>query len=70
MATNLDLDNKLIEMAVKYGKHKTKKEAVNAALKEYVQRHGQIGFLELAGKVEYFDDYDYKKARQRKPVKK
>jgi Arc/MetJ family transcription regulator len=63
MATNLALDNDLINQAVKYGKHKTKKEAVNAALKEYVQRHGQIGFLELAGTVEYMDGYDYKKAR-------
>jgi len=36
MATNLALDDKLIMRALKEGHHKTKKEAVTAALKEYI----------------------------------
>jgi len=41
MATNLALDDKLIEEAQRAGNHKTKKEAVTAALAEYVKRRKQ-----------------------------
>src|SRR6266576_160774 len=37
MATNFALDDKLIEEAQRPGKHKTKKEAVTAALEELVR---------------------------------
>ncbi len=66
MATNLALDDGLIKKAVKLGKFRSKKEAVNTALSEYVQRHSQASILELAGSVEYYPDYDYKKLRSRK----
>ena len=66
MATNLALDDKLIAEAVKIGGHKTKKEAVMAALREYVRRREQLKILELAGQIEYDPDYDYKAARGRK----
>jgi hypothetical protein len=46
--------------------HKTKKDAVTAALKEYVQHRKQLEILELAGTVEFDRDYDYKAARRRK----
>lgn len=65
MATNLALDDALIREAQEVGGHKTKKEAVTAALKEYVQRRRRRGILDLAGQIEYYDDYDYKAARQR-----
>jgi Arc/MetJ family transcription regulator len=64
MPTNLALDDKLIEEARKAGKHKTKKDAVNAALQEYVQRRKQREILALAGRVEYWDDYDHKALRR------
>ena len=67
MATNLALDDRLIEQARRIGGHKTKKDAVTAALEEYVQRRAQLEILELTGKVEYYPDYDYKKLRRRKP---
>lgn len=41
MATNLALDDKLIEEALKLGNHKTKRAAVTAALSEYIQRRKQ-----------------------------
>jgi Arc/MetJ family transcription regulator len=66
IATNLDLDDKLIAEAVKLGKFRSKKEAVSTALVEYVQRHKQARILEMAGKVTYYADYDYKKLRSRK----
>lgn len=65
MATNLALDDKLIIQALKLGHHKTKKEAVNAALKEYVAHRKQSEILDLFGKISFNKDYDYKKARKR-----
>lgn len=64
MATNLALDDKLIEAARQVGKHQTKKEAVTAALKEYVQRRRRLAIFDLVGKVEYWDDYDHKALRR------
>lgn len=66
MATNLALDDNLIEEARKIGGHKTKKEAVTAALDEYIRRRKQLEILELAGKLDYDPSYDYKAARRSK----
>lgn len=63
MATNLALDDKLIEDAVKAGRHKTKKEAVTAALTAYVRSHKQKRIKDLFGMIEYDEKYDYKKQR-------
>jgi Arc/MetJ family transcription regulator len=64
MATNLKLEDRLIAEAVKAGGHKTKREAVNAAIAEYVQRRNRLRILELAGKVEFDPEWDYKKMRR------
>ncbi len=66
MPTNLALDDKLISEACRMGNHRTKREAVNAALLEYVQRRAQLKILELEGAVEYDKDYDYKEERKRR----
>jgi len=65
MATNLALDDNLIAQAQKVGHHKTKKDAVTTALKEYVARKKQIEVIDLFGKVDFDKTYDYKKARTR-----
>ena len=65
MATNLALDDALIEEARRVGQHTTKKEAVTAALKEYVQRRRQQRILELVGEIDYQADYDHKAVRNR-----
>jgi Arc/MetJ family transcription regulator len=65
MATNLALDDKLIIKAQKAGNHKTKKEAVTAALKEYIAHKKQQEVIGIFGTMEYSKDYDYKKARKR-----
>lgn len=69
MATNLALDDKLIAEAVSIGGHRTKKEAVTTALKEYVKMKRRLGLLELAGKIDYRPDYDHK-ARRRQDRKR
>ena len=63
VATNLAIDDKLINEAKAVGHHKTKREAVTAALERYVQWHKQQQILELAGTIDYHPDYDYKKIR-------
>jgi Arc/MetJ family transcription regulator len=60
------LDDKLIEEARRIGKHKTKKAAVTAALREYVQRRKQLRIVELFGTVEFDPSYDHKAGRRRK----
>ena len=65
MATNLALDDRLIESAQRAGGHKTKKEAVTTALREYVRRSEQLRIFGLAGKVEYYPDHDHKVLRRR-----
>ncbi|PYY19069.1 MAG: DUF2191 domain-containing protein [Acidobacteria bacterium] len=66
MATNLGLNDDLIREAQKLGKHRSKKEAVNAALDEYVTRRKQLGILKLFGKIDYDPRYNYKRARRMK----
>ncbi len=66
MPTNLALDDKLIAKAKELGRHKTKKEAVTAALEEYVRRRNRLRILDLAGKVEFDPDYNYKAERRRR----
>lgn len=65
MSTNLDLDDNLIDEAKRIGGHRSKKDAVNEALSEYIGRRKQKGILKLFGKVEWDKGYDYKAARKR-----
>jgi len=66
MATNLALDDKLIEEARRSGGHKTKKEAVTAALAEYVRRRKQLELLQDFGNFDFDPTYDYKAERRGK----
>ena len=45
MATNLAIDDNLIDEARKLGGQRTKKAVVTEALTEYIQRHKQIEIL-------------------------
>lgn len=64
MATNIELNEKLLSKAMSLGGIRTKKEAVNEALTEYVQRREQLKIIELFGTVEYDKSFDYKKQRK------
>lgn len=65
MATNLSIDEKLLETALKVGGQKTKKDTVNLALEEFIKRRKAADIISLFGKVDYDQDYDYKKVRER-----
>jgi Arc/MetJ family transcription regulator len=64
MATNLALDDGLIEEARQLGGQRTKKDAVTQALLEYVQRRKQRKLLDLFATVDFEDDFDAKVQRQ------
>ena len=64
MATNLALDDDLIIVVQKLGKFRSKKDAVNSALQEYIQRHRQAEIVDLFGKVDIDPTYDHKAARK------
>jgi len=66
MPTNLAIDDRLLEEARKAGGHKTKKDTVNEALREYIQRRKQVEMLDLFGKVDFDPNYDYKRQRKRR----
>jgi len=63
MATNLAIDDNLIIEAKRLGHHKTKKEAVNQALKSYIRYKKQLNILDFFGKIEIDPTYNYKKYR-------
>jgi Arc/MetJ family transcription regulator len=65
MATNLQIDDKLITRAVKLGQHRTKKAAVTQALQDYIRHLEQQDILALFGTVGYAPDFDHKKQRSR-----
>ena len=65
MVTNLNIDIELLNSAQEVGGFKTKRETVNEALKEFILKREQKGIVELFGTIDYQDDYDYKKLRNR-----
>ena len=65
MATNLQIDNDLIQEALRLGGQRTKRAVVEQALHEYVQRRKQLKIIELFGTIEYDEDYDYKGQRRK-----
>lgn len=64
MATNLALDTDLLEEALNVGGLKSKKDTVNQALREFVQRRKQKEIFELFGNFPADEDYDYKQGRK------
>jgi Arc/MetJ family transcription regulator len=65
MPTNLALDDTLLNEALEIGHLRTKKETVTLALKEFIAKRKQFKLLELAGTIEYDENYDYKAMRNR-----
>ncbi len=64
VATNLNIDDRLITEAQKLGHHRSKKETVTAALDEYILRRKQQAILKMFGTIDYDPAYDYKKERK------
>ena len=66
MATNLAIDNALLEEALAVSGERTKKAAVTRALEEFIARRRQKRLRELFGRLEWDPSYDYKRERGRR----
>jgi len=66
MVTNLAIDPELLNRALEVGGERTKKATVNRALREFIARREQERLLELFGKLDWDEDYDYKQERMRR----
>jgi len=64
MPTNLNIDDRLLDEAVRLGGRRTKRETVNEALAEYIQRRRRRELVKYFGKVDFDPRWDHKKARR------
>lgn len=65
MATNLAINDQLLNTALEIGGFRSKKDTVNAALEEFIQRRKAEDVISLFGKIEFDHEYEYKKMRNR-----
>lgn len=65
MPSNLAIDDELLNQALRVGGRRSKRETVNEALAEYIQRRKRRRFARLFGTVDFRSDWDYKRARRR-----
>jgi len=66
MATNLAIDPRLLEKALKVSGERTKTAAVTRALREFVARREQGRIVDLFGALEWDANFDYKAERSRR----
>jgi Arc/MetJ family transcription regulator len=64
MRTNIVLDDETVKKAFKYSKAKTKKELIDEALRELITSRQKLDLRDLRGKIEFQQDYNYKKLRK------
>lgn len=64
MATNLELDDRLIAKAKRLGRHASKRAAVERALLEYVASLERTKILELAGALDMAPHGSHKRGRR------
>ncbi len=64
MATNLAIDDALLDKAKRVGGFRTKKETVTRALTELIERREQRKILRHLGTFEFRSDWDYKQDRR------
>lgn len=58
MRTNIEIDDDLMREAKRLTGLKTKREAVDLALRELVARHRRVGILDLRGRVDWEGDLE------------
>jgi Arc/MetJ family transcription regulator len=65
MRINVVLNDELVDEAFRYSKTiSTKRELIEAALKEYVNVRKRKNIRELRGRISFREDYDYKAVRK------
>lgn len=67
MPTHLTIDDHLMAQAQRLGRHRTKKDTVNSALREYVKLQQRQALLEEEGQVDFWPGFDAKRLRRDRP---
>ena len=68
MRTNIELDDRLIEKAFAITGLRTKKELVNFALAELVKRGEKKDLFNLAGEIEFIENFNTDAVRNNRYV--
>ncbi|MDY0295989.1 MAG: type II toxin-antitoxin system VapB family antitoxin [Acidobacteriota bacterium] len=64
MRTNVVLDDQLVDEALRLDSGiRTKRELIDTALREFIQRRRMKSLRELRGKICFADGYEYKAMR-------
>jgi Arc/MetJ family transcription regulator len=66
MATNLAIDDELLERALHLGGMPSKRATVNEALREFIARRKRRAALDAIGAIDFVDDFDPKAARAKR----
>jgi Arc/MetJ family transcription regulator len=66
VATNLQIDDSLLTEALELGQFRTKRETVNQALRELVNRMKRQRIWSLEGQVDFTQGFDHKKLRRKR----
>lgn len=64
MRTNIDIDDDLLEQAFSVSSKRTKKELIHEALTELIKLKRRKDLTELAGFIEFRNNFDHKKLRE------
>lgn len=63
MRTNIEIDDELLAQAFSVSRSRTKKELIHEALREFIRLKKRKDLTELAGFIQFHEDYDHKKLR-------
>jgi Arc/MetJ family transcription regulator len=64
MRTNIEIDDELLAQAFSVSRSRTKKELIHEALREFIRLKKRKDLTELAGFIQFHQDYDHKKLRE------
>ena len=64
MRTNIEIDDDLLAQAFSVSSSRTKKELIHEALKEFIRLKKRRDLTELAGFIQFQENYDHKKLRE------
>ena len=65
MTKSIELDENLVKEALALGQHSNINLLVETALKDYINKYKREKIIELFGTIEYEENYDYKKQRNK-----
>ena len=64
MRTTIDLDDELVEKGLHLTDARTTEELIHRARREVVERHARKDLTDLAGRIEFSEDFDHKRHRR------